>query len=249
MNQLCIKNCSKSYAKRQILKDISIQINSGQVIGLLGPNGAGKTTCFNIISGIVKPDFGEIFLNDKNITDFPIYKRSLIGISYLPQNPSIFGSLSVEDNILISLEFLIEDEEERFDKLDNLLSDFGIMHLKKSCASSLSGGERRRLEVARTLATNPKFILLDEPFAGIDPISIEDIKTIVMQLKSSGIGIIITDHNLMEVINITDYIYVICEGKVLASGSSFDIVENDLVKKSYIGESLRYFNFDSRRDV
>ena len=242
MNRLCIKNCFKSYAERQILKDIFIEANGGQIVGLLGPNGAGKTTCFNIISGIVRPDSGSVFLNDIDITDFPIYKRSLIGISYLPQNPSIFGSLSVEDNILIALEFLIKDEEERFDKLDNLLSEFNILHLKKSLASSLSGGERRRLEVARTLATKPKFILLDEPFAGIDPISIEDIKKIILQLKNSGIGIVITDHNLMEVINITDYIYVIYEGRVLASGSSIDIAENELVKKSYIGESLRYFN-------
>ena len=239
ISNLSIINCSKRYNKRLVLRDISLYVNSGEVVGLVGPNGAGKTTCFNIIAGIIKPCAGRIVLYDNDITKLPMYKRARLGISYLPQETSIFRGLKVGENVEAILELVIEDANEREDKLNALLSEFNITHLKDSPVLSLSGGEKRRLEIARTLATNPKFILLDEPLAGIDPLAIHDIKKLISYLREKGIGILITDHNVREMLEIADRAYVIYDGQVLLGGTSDEIINSQDAKEFYLGKGFR----------
>ncbi|AIL65154.1 Lipopolysaccharide export system ATP-binding protein LptB [Rickettsiales bacterium Ac37b] len=231
-------NIGKKYGNRTVIKDISISLNQGEAVGLLGPNGAGKTTCFYMMSGLIKPDSGNIMLNKKDITTLPMYRRARLGISYLPQESSIFRGLSVEDNILSILEISESDTEKRHIRLNNLLSEFSIEHLRRSPAIALSGGERRRVEIARALATNPKFILLDEPLAGIDPIAVNDIKELIMHLKDRNIGVLITDHNVRETLEIVDRVYIIHEGIILMSGNVEDILANENVRNVYLGEDF-----------
>jgi len=238
MNSLQVKNISKSYKKRNILSDISLQVKQGEIVGLFGPNGAGKTTCFNIIIGLMKPDSGQLLLNDINITNLPIYLRAKLGISYLLQEPSIFRGLSVEDNIKAIIEISENDKEVIEQKTHNLLEKFSIVHLKDLSAASLSGGERRRLEIARSLAIEPKFIMLDEPLAGIDPLAISDIKNLITYLREFNIGILITDHNVRDTLDIVDRAYVIFDGKVLLEGSGKEIADSKKVKEVYLGESF-----------
>ncbi|MFY9590063.1 LPS export ABC transporter ATP-binding protein [Rickettsia endosymbiont of Halotydeus destructor] len=238
MDKLEIRNISKSYKKRIILSDISLKLNKGEVVGLFGPNGAGKTTCFSIIIGLMKPDKGQLLLNNKNITNLPIYLRARLGIAYLLQEPSIFRGLSVKDNIKAILEISENDQEIIEQKTDDLLKKFSIFHLKNFPAVGLSGGERRRLEIARTLAINPKFIMLDEPLAGIDPIAIADIKNLITYLREFNIGILITDHNVRDTLDIVDRAYVIFDGKVLLEGTSKEIASSNEVKKVYLGNNF-----------
>lgn len=237
MGQLRIENISKSYNKKFTLQNISIEVNSGEVVGLFGPNGAGKTTCFSIIIGLVKPDSGsgKLFLEDQDITDLPIHLRAKMGIGYLPQESSIFDGLSVADNIRAILEIVEQDQEIINNRIEELLREFSINHLRDADASRLSGGERRRLEIARSLASNPKFIMLDEPLAGIDPLVIADIKKLVKHLKERNIGILITDHNVRDTLDIVDRAYIIYEGKVLMSGQPKEIVNSKAVKQVYLG--------------
>lgn len=240
MNSLQVKNISKSYKKRNILSDISLNVKQGEIVGLFGPNGAGKTTCFNIIIGLMKSDSGQLLLNDINITNLPIYLRARLGIGYLLQEPSIFRGLSVEDNIKAIVEISENDKEVIEQKTHSLLEKFSIVHLKDLSAASLSGGERRRLEIARSLAIEPKFIMLDEPLAGIDPLAISDIKNLITYLRKFNIGILITDHNVRDTLDIVDRAYVIFEGKVLLEGNPKEIANSKKVKEVYLGES---FNF------
>jgi len=228
----------KRFGQRVVVKGVSIEIRSGEIVGLLGPNGAGKTTTFYMITGLLRPNEGKIYLDDKDITDMPIHKRARLGIGYLPQEPSIFRKLTVEENLLTILQFLPMSNRERMAKVEELLIEFGIAHLRKSLASSLSGGEARRLEVARSLLTSPKIILLDEPFLGIDPITVADIQLIINQLREKGLGILITDHNVRETLSIVDRAYIINEGEVIASGEPIDIANNDKVKQIYLGEKF-----------
>ena len=237
-NILKVEHLQKSYKKRLVIKDINLEIKSGEVVGLLGPNGAGKTTSFYMIVGLVKPDNGKIILNNNDITNFPIYDRAKVGIGYLPQEASIFRNMSVENNIYSILEIVIKNKKERIKKLKELLEKFSITHIRKSIGSSLSGGERRRVEIARALASNPSFILLDEPFAGIDPIAVGDIMNIIKQLKEMGIGVLITDHNVRETLAIVDKAYIVYNGEILVSGDKNDIIENDKVKRVYLGENF-----------
>jgi lipopolysaccharide export system ATP-binding protein len=232
----------KKYGKRQVVNDVHIEVKQGEIVGLLGPNGAGKTTSFYMIVGLVKPDEGKVFLDTEDITKLPMYKRAQLGIGYLPQEASIFRKLSVEDNILGVLQMTKLSKEEQINKLESLLNEFRIQHIRKSMGDVLSGGERRRVEIARALAVNPKFILLDEPFAGIDPIAVEDIQLLVAQLKFKNIGILITDHNVQETLSITDRAYLLFEGKILKSGTAEDLAEDEQVKKVYLGQ-----NFELRR--
>ncbi|WP_032138616.1 LPS export ABC transporter ATP-binding protein [Rickettsia tamurae] len=240
MDSLQVKNISKSYKKRNILTDISLNIKQGEIVGLFGPNGAGKTTCFNIIIGLMKPDSGQLLLNDINITNLPIYLRARLGIGYLLQESSIFRGLSVEDNIKAVVEISENDKEVIEQKTHNLLEKFSIVHLKDLSAASLSGGERRRLEIARSLAIEPKFIMLDEPLAGIDPLAISDIKNLITYLREFNIGILITDHNVRDTLDIVDRAYVIFEGKVLLEGSAKEIASSKKVKEVYLGESFSF---------
>jgi lipopolysaccharide export system ATP-binding protein len=235
---LQVKNISKSYNKRVILHDVSLQLQAGETVGLFGPNGAGKTTCFSIIIGLSKPDSGALFYNDHDITNLPIYLRAQFGFSYLPQEPSIFRGLSVGDNIRLMLEVLNSDKEIIEQKTSDLLKEFSIYHLKNASAMGLSGGERRRLEIARTLALNPKFIMLDEPLAGIDPLAIEDIKNLIAHLRDRNIGILITDHNVRDTLNIVDRAYVIYDGRVLLEGTPEQIASSPRVKEVYLGQSF-----------
>jgi lipopolysaccharide export system ATP-binding protein len=233
-------NLSKNYSKRKVVNNVSLKVDRGEIVGLFGPNGAGKTTCFSILAGLVKADSGQLFIDDNDITTIPIYKRSHFGLGYLPQESSIFRGLNVEDNILAMLELVEDDKETRNKILEKLLGDFGISHLRHADSLSLSGGERRRLEIARVLVTNPKYILLDEPLAGIDPIAISDIKNLVIKLKDMNIGILVTDHNIREMLDIVDRSYVMFEGKILFEGSAIETAKSDLVKKVYLGESFSY---------
>ena len=240
MNKLDVIKISKAYDSKKIVSNVSIEVNTGEVIGLLGPNGAGKTTCFYMITGLISPESGKIYINKKNITDLSIDERANLGIGYLAQEPSIFRGLSVNDNIFSILEQREDiNDKEKKEKLSNLLKTFNIEHIRNTLGISLSGGERRRAEIARALASDPKFILLDEPFAGIDPISVIDIQEIIKKLKNNKIGILITDHNVRETLKICDKSYVINSGKVLASGKSKDLVKNEIVKKVYLGESFK----------
>jgi len=233
------RNLAKSYSKRAIVKDVSIHIEAGQVVGLLGPNGAGKTTCFYIIVGLVQADRGQIFINQEDISHQPMHGRARKGIGYLPQEASVFRKLSVAQNILAILQTQKHlNKSQRIDKLELLLKEFNISHIRDSLGMSLSGGERRRVEIARALASEPQFILLDEPFAGVDPISVKDIKQIIEQLRDKGIGVLITDHNVRETLDICDRAYIVSEGYILAHGSSQDILYNQQVKEVYLGHDF-----------
>ncbi|MBR1756017.1 MAG: LPS export ABC transporter ATP-binding protein, partial [Alphaproteobacteria bacterium] len=214
-----IFNIGKKYKKRTVLKNVSLHVRKGEAVGLLGPNGAGKTTCFYCVTGLITPDYGDVYINGQDITDMPMYKRAKMGIGYLPQESSIFRTLSVEDNIKGILEIVSDSESERENMLEELLNEFSIAHLRKSPALALSGGERRRLEIARALACKPSFILLDEPLAGIDPIAVSEIRTLVSQLKNRGLGVLITDHNVRETLDIIDRAYILHAGAVLMEGT------------------------------
>ena len=228
----------KSYGKRRVVDKVAFQVNQGEVVGLLGPNGAGKTTTFYIIVGLISPDKGKIFLNGKDITSLPMYKRAREGIGYLPQEASVFRKLTVEENILAILETMRLTPEERKRKVDSLLEEFNISHLAKNRAYTLSGGERRRVEISRALVTSPSFILLDEPFAGIDPIAVFDIQKIIFQLKEKGLGVLITDHNVRETLSITDRAYIMYEGRILISGSAEKLAKDKKAKEIYLGEKF-----------
>ena len=236
MNSIIVKNLFKSYKSRHVLRGVSLNIKSGEVVGILGPNGAGKTTCFYCITGLIQPDSGDIFFNDKNISYIPFYRRARKGIGYLPQETSIFRGLSVEDNIMAVLEVVEKNVNRRYQRLDELLGEFSISHLRASPSIALSGGERRRLEIATSLASNPSFILLDEPFAGVDPIAVSDIKTLIYHLKDRGLGVLITDHNVRETLNIVDRSYILNEGKILTEGDKNHIINHTDVKKVYLGD-------------
>ena len=239
MNQLRAEKLKKRYKARTVVKDVSLDVASGEVVGLLGPNGAGKTTCFYMMVGLVALDGGELYLDDKTITHMPIHRRAKLGLSYLPQEASIFRKLTVAENILAVLELREVADEQAQDQLDNLLHDLHIAHLRNSPAISLSGGERRRVEIARALATQPRFILLDEPFAGVDPIAVLDIQKIIRFLRERDIGVLITDHNVRETLRICDRAYIINDGTVLAAGKPEEIVYNESVRKVYLGEHFR----------
>ena len=238
-NELKAENLKKRYRSRVVVKDVSLEVRSGEVIGLLGPNGAGKTTCFYMMVGLVPADGGDIYLDGKPLTHMPIHRRAKLGLSYLPQEASIFRRLSVADNVRAVLELHDSDPDQINNKLDDLLRDLHIGHLRDNPAISLSGGERRRVEIARALATNPRFILLDEPFAGVDPIAVLDIQKIIGFLKERGIGVLITDHNVRETLGICDRAYIINDGTVLAYGKPEEIVYNERVRKVYLGEHFR----------
>ena len=238
MPELNIQNIRKQFNKNVVVKDISLSVKSGEVIGLLGPNGAGKTTSFYMIVGLVSADHGSISIDNKNLSKMPIHSRSKLGISYLPQEPSIFRKLTVSENILSILELRNIPKESRKKKLESLLNELNIEHIKNNQAVSLSGGERRRVEIARCLATDPKFILLDEPFAGIDPIAVLDIQKIITHLASLGIGILITDHNVRETLGICDRAYIVNQGKIFASGAPNEIASNQNVKDIYLGKNF-----------
>jgi len=226
----------KKYGKRTVVNQISLQVNQGEIVGLLGPNGAGKTTTFYMVVGLVKPYSGSIFIDDKDITNQPMYRRARYGVGYLPQEASVFRQLSVEDNIRAVLEMTKLTKGEQKNKLESLLDEFGLTHIRKNKGNVLSGGERRRTEIARALAVNPKFILLDEPFAGIDPIAVEDIQLIVSKLKFKNIGILITDHNVQETLNITERAYLMFEGNMLKSGTAEELAADEEVKRVYLGQ-------------
>jgi lipopolysaccharide export system ATP-binding protein len=239
MSELVVENLRKAYKSRTVVQDISLQINSGEVVGLLGPNGAGKTTSFYMMVGLVPLDAGRILLNGKDLSRLPIHSRARMGLAYLPQEPSIFRKLTVEENILAVLELQELNEQETHTQLESLLQELHIVHIRNSQAVSLSGGERRRVEIARCLATNPSFILLDEPFAGIDPIAVLDIQKIIRFLASKDIGILITDHNVRETLGICDTAYIVNDGTVFASGKPADIVNNEAVREVYLGKDFR----------
>ena len=233
---LFVSGISKAFKGRPVLKGVSLDVHRGEVVGLLGPNGAGKTTCFYSIVGLIRPDSGQIILDGLDVTSLPMYRRSRLGIGYLPQEASIFRGMSVENNIMAVLELVEPDQKTREEMLDNLLNEFGIQRLRHSPSLALSGGERRRVEIARALAGKPNIILLDEPFAGIDPIAIGDIRDLVAHLKDRGIGVLITDHNVRETFDITDRAYIIYDGNVLMSGTPDEIVANEDVRRVYLGE-------------
>lgn len=236
--QLRTENLVKRYRSRTVVKNVSINVNQGEIVGLLGPNGAGKTTSFYMIVGLIQPYSGKIFLNDNDITKEPVYKRAKKGIGYLAQEASVFRKLSVEDNIKAVLEMTKFSKEVQKDKLESLLREFGLQKIRKSLGIQLSGGERRRTEIARALAINPKFILLDEPFAGVDPIAVEDIQEIVGKLKDKNIGILITDHNVHETLSITDRAYLLFEGSILKSGTAKELSEDERVRSVYLGKNF-----------
>jgi lipopolysaccharide export system ATP-binding protein len=228
----------KKYKKRTVVSDVSIEVNQGEIVGLLGPNGAGKTTTFYMIVGLIKPFSGDVFLEDKNISEMPMYERAQHGIGYLPQEASVFRNLSIEDNIMSVLEFQDYTKKERIERMEKLLDEFSLQKIRKSKGNQLSGGERRRTEIARALASNPKFILLDEPFAGVDPIAVQDIQSIVRTLKDKNIGVLITDHNVHETLTITDRAYLLIEGKVFKSGSPQELASDEQVRKRYLGDKF-----------
>ena len=236
--KITTENIVKIYKNRKVVDEVSLDVAQGEVVGLLGPNGAGKTTSFYMIVGLVQPNKGKVYLNNKDITDFPMYRRAQMGIGYLAQEASVFRKLSVEDNILAVLEMTDLSKHEQHLKLESLLDEFRLQHIRKLQGDLLSGGERRRTEIARCLATNPKFILLDEPFAGVDPIAVEDIQQIVSKLKEKNIGILITDHNVHETLSITDRAYLLFEGKILKSGSAEELASDEQVRKVYLGQNF-----------
>lgn len=232
------ENLEKIYGSRKVVKGVSLEVNQGEIVGLLGPNGAGKTTTFYMTVGFIQPNEGNVFLADENITDLPMYKRAQKGIGYLPQEPSVFRKLSVEDNIKAVLEMTTLSKKEQNDKMESLIDEFRLHKVRKNSGDSLSGGERRRTEIARALATSPKFILLDEPFAGIDPIAVEDIQYIVAKLKTKNIGILITDHNVQETLSITDRAYLMFEGSILKAGTAEELAADEMVRKVYLGKNF-----------
>jgi lipopolysaccharide export system ATP-binding protein len=232
----------KSYGGRHVVKGVTVEVNQGEIVGLLGPNGAGKTTSFYMIVGLVKPDKGQVFLDDIEITKLPMYKRAQLGIGYLPQEVSVFRKLSVEDNIMAILEMTNLNTSQRESKLESLLGEFSLKHVRKTMGGRLSGGEKRRTEIARALATDPKFVLLDEPFAGVDPIAVEDIQTIISELRQRNIGILITDHNVQETLSITDRAYLLFEGSILKQGTAEELAADEQVRKVYLGQ-----NFELRK--
>ena len=233
-------NLAKSYGKKIVVKDVSLSVKQGEIVGLLGPNGAGKTTCFYMIIGLVAQDGGTVFIDDEDITTLPMHGRARRGLGYLPQEPSVFRKLSVEDNILAILETRKDlSRQQRNHKLKELMDEFHISHLAKNIGISLSGGERRRVEIARALSTDPQFILLDEPFAGVDPISVHDIKNIIRHLRDKGIGVLITDHNVRETLDICEHAYIVGEGHVIAEGTTEHILNDHKVRKTYLGEDFR----------
>lgn len=236
---LVVRGLRKSYAKKPVIRDVSLSLQRGEVVALLGPNGSGKTTCFYTIAGLVGADGGEVILDGRNITELPMYRRAKLGIGYLPQENSIFRGMNVEDNILSILEISEPDRQTRRSKLESLLNEFSIAHLREARAVSLSGGERRRVEIARCLAAAPRYVLMDEPFAGVDPIAVGDIRTLVRELKSRGIGVLITDHNVRETLKIVDRAYILHDGAVLMSGSAEDVIANENVRQVYLGQTFR----------
>ncbi len=243
--RLWTQNLIKKYKQRTVVNDVSVELKQGEIVGLLGPNGAGKTTTFYMIVGLIKPFSGKVFLDDQEITGEPMYKRAQMGIGYLAQEASVFRQMSVEDNIFSVMQFKRDmTKEQRQEKLESLLDEFGLQHVRKNKGVQLSGGERRRTEIARALAVNPNFILLDEPFAGVDPIAVEDIQRIIAKLKQKNIGVLITDHNVHETLSITDYDYLLFEGKVLMSGIPEELADNPHVRDVYLGH-----NFEFKRKV
>ena len=236
---LHVINLRKSYKKRLVLRDVSLHLQRGEVVALLGPNGSGKTTCFYAIAGLISPDTGQVVLDGRDVTALPMYRRARLGIGYLPQEVSIFRGLSVEDNILAVLEIAEPDRHKRREKLEELLSEFSITHIRQAPALALSGGERRRAEIARCLAADPKYLLLDEPFAGVDPIAVEEIRHLVRALKSRGLGVLITDHNVRETLEIVDRAYILADGKILMTGTADEIVRDETVRRVYLGENFR----------
>ncbi|MEJ6396530.1 LPS export ABC transporter ATP-binding protein [Yoonia sp. 208BN28-4] len=236
---LKILNLRKSYRKRLVIRDVSMELGRGEVVALLGPNGSGKTTCFYSIAGLVTPEGGQVVIDGRDVTTLPMYRRAKLGIGYLPQEMSIFRGLSVEDNIKAILEIAVDDPVKRRERLEELLSEFSIEHLRRAPALALSGGERRRAEIARCLAAGPKYVLLDEPFAGVDPIAVGEIRHLVADLKNRGIGVLITDHNVQETLQIVDRAYILHDGKVLMSGTTDEVVRNDDVRRVYLGQGFR----------
>ena len=237
-------NLIKKYGDRTVVKEISLNVDQGEIVGLLGPNGAGKTTTFYMVVGFIKPNGGKVFLADQDITSLPMYKRARLGIGYLPQEPSVFRKLTVEDNLKAVLEMMPISKEEQRERLETLIDEFGLDRVRKSSGDTLSGGERRRTEIARALASNPKFILLDEPFAGIDPIAVEDIQSIIFKLKAKNIGILITDHNVQETLSITDRAYLMYDGSILMAGNAEELAADEQVRRLYLGK-----NFELKRKV
>ena len=233
------ENLIKKYKNRTVANNVSVQVQQGEIVGLLGPNGAGKTTSFYMIVGMVKPNSGKIYLDDKDITNEPMYRRAQLGVGYLPQEASVFRKLSIEDNLRAVLEMTNKTKAEQAHKVESLLDEFALHHVRKNLGDQLSGGERRRTEIARALATDPKFILLDEPFAGVDPIAVEDIQSVVRKLKEKNIGILITDHNVHETLNITDRTYLLYAGEVIKSGSAEDLANDEMVKRVYLGQNFK----------
>jgi len=236
---LKVEHLRKSYRRRLVIRDVSLELNRGEVVALLGPNGSGKTTCFYNIAGIIRPEGGTITIDGRNVTNLPMYRRAKLGIGYLPQEVSIFRGLNVEDNILAILEISEADRHKRRERLEELLSEFTISHLRRAPALSLSGGERRRVEIARSLAANPKYLLLDEPFAGVDPIAVGEIRDLVVNLKTRGIGVLITDHNVRETLGIVDRAYILHDGAVLMSGTTEQVISDETVRRVYLGQSFR----------
>ncbi|MEY4659249.1 MAG: LPS export ABC transporter ATP-binding protein [Crocinitomicaceae bacterium] len=236
--KLYTQNIRKTYKGRPVVNGVSVEVEQGEIVGLLGPNGAGKTTSFYMMVGLVRPDEGNVFLDDLELTKLPMYKRAQLGIGYLPQEVSVFRKLSVEDNIMAILEMTDMTKTERQEKLETLLEEFSLTHVRKNLGNRLSGGEKRRTEIARALATNPKFVLLDEPFAGVDPIAVEDIQSIISALKKRNIGILITDHNVQETLSITDRAYLLFEGSILKSGTAEELASDETVRKVYLGQNF-----------
>jgi lipopolysaccharide export system ATP-binding protein len=236
--KLYTQHIQKTYRNRKVVDGVSIEVSQGEIVGLLGPNGAGKTTSFYMIVGLVRPDVGKVFLDQTEITNLPMYKRAQLGIGYLPQEVSVFRKLSVEDNILAILEMTQLGKQAREEKLEKLLSEFSLNHVRTNLGDRLSGGEKRRTEIARALATDPKFVLLDEPFAGVDPIAVEDIQAIVSDLKKRNIGVLITDHNVQETLSITNRAYLLFEGKILKSGTAEELANDEQVRKVYLGQNF-----------
>ena len=236
---LKIVNLRKSYRKKVVIRDVTFQLGRGEVVALLGPNGSGKTTCFYAIAGLVTPEGGKIIIDGREITTLPMYRRAKLGIGYLPQEMSIFRGMNVEDNIMAILEIAVPKKRKQRERLEELLSEFSIEHLRRASAMALSGGERRRVEIARCLAAGPKYVLLDEPFAGVDPIAVSEIRNLVADLKKRGIGVLITDHNVQETLQIVDRAYILHDGKVLMSGTTAEVIADENVRRVYLGKSFR----------
>ena len=247
--KLHTKEIKKTYKGRQVVKGVTVEVNQGEIVGLLGPNGAGKTTSFYMMVGLVQPDSGHVYLDETEITDMPMYKRAQMGLGYLPQEVSVFRKLSVEDNIMAILEMTKLTKPQRKERMEQLLEELKLTHVRKNLGNRLSGGEKRRTEIARALATNPKFVLLDEPFAGVDPIAVEDIQSIVVELQAKNIGILITDHNVNETLSITDRAYLLFEGAILKSGTAEELAADEQVRKLYLGTQfeLKRKNFKVER--